>query len=570
MGRERVSCGESIRSPLPGLEGLKPRQDRLDSWKEIAKHLGREVRTVQFWEKREGLPIHRHFHCNLSSVFAFRSELDAWRQRVSRPSVKPLIGAQEEAASILHSLRPKPEKVRIAVLPFEGLRRDPEQQRFDDGLASEINVALQHLCPEWLGVISRTAVMEYRTSAPRLEALGNELGARYALEGTSQVEDGRIRANISLVNVQDKTALWSQSYKGRLKDSLQLQSRVASQVAHCLCLTMLSAGESSRPLLPVTRPAASDAYTLGRFLWKQRTEESIRKAVRHFEHAIEEDPCFALAHAGLADCFTVLAFFGFVSSTEAKPAAQRAALRAVELDPTSAEAHASLALILFHFDHNWMQAEREFQEAIRCDPAYAFSYHGYAKLLGAKGQHDAAQIAITRAVSLDPTPITIVWAGAAAHTARRYDEALGHYRRALQFDPNMAWAHMYMAETLEQTGHIREALAEYDTAIHLCGGNSTATAMKAHAHAASGDRPAALKIVNDLSGMPNQRRIPSYDIAAVYAALGEHRQTFPWLHRACQEHNVKLFTLPQDPRFDPIRHRSEFRGLIDRAGLNIS
>jgi TolB-like protein/Flp pilus assembly protein TadD len=570
MPNESLDPPEGLRQRrLQALEAPGLRRDRLDSWKEIARYLGRQVRTVQVWEKLEGLPVHRHFHRSRSSVFAFRSELDAWHQGASGEPVRALGSDHLEATSLENGAGWRHGRVTVAVLPFDCIDGSPEQQRFGDGLVSEIIVKLGRLCPERLGVISRTAVMEYKKSMRSVDQLGQELNTSYLIEGTNHVENGTIRINVSLVRLKDKTNVWSQSYTGNLKGSFHLQSLVANQIAHCLCLTLLASGESGPALLPIARPAAWDAYVLGRFLWKKRTEESVQRAMRYFEFAIREDPRFALAHAGLADCFTVLAFFGIVSPSRAQPAAQQAAVRAVESDPASAEAHASLALVLFHFDHDWIRAEREFQTAIQCDPTYAFSYHGYAKLLGAKGQHEAAHLAIMRAVTLDPAPITIVWAGAAAHAARRYDEAMNHYQRALQFDPHSAWAHLYMAETLEQTGHISEALIEYDTAIHLCGGSPLAAAMKAHAHAVSGDRRAALRILNHLSEIPNQPCVPSYDIAAVYAAIGEYKQTFAWLYRAFAERNIKLFTFGQDPRFDAVRDRAECRRLVDREFKNI-
>jgi TolB-like protein/tetratricopeptide (TPR) repeat protein len=562
LGRER------FRPRAATLEASLSRHDRLDSWKEIAKHLGREVRTVQLWEKREGLPVHRHFHRSLSSVFAFRSEVDAWCQRVSRASVNPLGQADGRMDSSPNAVRRTPVRVTVAVLPFHGLRGSPELERFNDGVVSEIIVAIGRLCPERIGVISRTAVLEYKESTGAVDKLGRELNASYLVEGTSQVESGRIRINVSLVCVKDKTTVWSHSYKGSSSRSLELQSKVANQVSHCLCLRVLSNGESARALPPIGHRSSRDAYVLGRYLWKQRTEESLRKAIRCFEQAIQDDPQFALPHSGLADCFTLLAFYGIVAPAEAMPAAQGAALKAVELDPLSAEAHASLADIHFHFERNWFRAEQEYQAAIHCDPAYALSYHWYANLLATKGQHEAAHLAIKRAVELDPAPITIVWAGVMAQVARRYDQAIGHYQRALEFEPKLPWTHMYMAQTLEQTGHLAEALLEYEATIQLSGGNNCAKAMKAHAHAVSGNRRAALRIVNDVRGISNrgisnQRCVPSYDIAAVYAALGEHQQMFAWLHRAYAERNIKLFTLAQDPRFDAVRHRSEVRTLTE-------
>ena len=552
---------EPLRTQTLGCEAPLSRHDRLDSWKEIAKHLGREVRTVQLWEKREGLPVHRHFHRRLSSVFAFRSEVDAWCRRVSRASTD-LGGAVGVESNPIASGR-IPEKVTVAVLPFRSPRATLALDRFNEGLLSEIIVTIGRVCSERLGVISRTAVVKYKDFAGTVEQLGAELNASYLVEGTSQLQSGRIRIHIALVCVKDKTTVWAHSYKGSSTRSLELQSKLARQVAHCLCVRVLSSGKSFRTPLPTGHRASRDAYILGRYLWKQRTTESLRKAIRSFEQSIQDDPRFALAYSGLADCYTLLAFYGIMSPAEAMPAARRAAFKAVELNPFSAEAHASLADICFHFERNWFSAEQEYQAAIQCDPTYALSYHWYANFLAAKGQHQAADLAIMRAVDLDPAPITIAWAGVMDHIARRYDQAIGHYQRALEFEPNLAWTHMYMAQTLVETGHIAEALEEYETTIRLSNGNNCAKAMKAHAHAISGNRRAALRIVNDLSRIANNRCVPSYDIAAVYAGLGEHRQMYAWLHRAYSERNIKLFTFAQDPRFDSVRDCAEVRTLTE-------
>jgi TolB-like protein/Tfp pilus assembly protein PilF len=557
IGRERSDTRAAVSgAPLS-------RHDRLDSWKEIAKHLGREVRTVQLWEKREGLPVHRHFHRSLGSVFAFRSEVDAWWQRVSQGSTGPQAQAETTEEPSPNAVQRTPEKVTVAALPFDGVAGIPELERFNHGVVSKIIVAIGRLCPDRIRVISRTAVREYKEAAPGIEKLGEELNAAYLVEGTSQLEGDRIRIDVSLVRVKDKTTVWSHSYYGSFSKSLELQSKVSSHVAHCLCVRALSSGKSVRASLPKAHRSSRDAYILGRYLWKQRTEESLRKAIRCFEQAIQDDSQFALPHSGLADCFTLLAFYGIVSPAEAMPAAQGAARKAVELAPSSAEAHASMADIYFHFERNWFLAEQEYQAAIQCDPGYALSYHWYANLLAAKGQHQAAGLAIMRAVDLDPAPITIAWAGVTAHIARRYEEAISHYRRSLEFEPNLAWTHMYMAQTLVETGRYAEALDEYDATIRLSGGNNCAKAMKAHAHAASGNRRAALRIVSELGEIPNQRCVPSYDIAAVYAGLGEHKEMFSWLQRAYKERNIKLFTFAHDPRFDAVRDRADVRSLTE-------
>jgi len=573
MGRKELSgasrSAEIVRSLDRGStsptapEPVRFPSDRLDSWKAIANYLGREVRTVQFWERHEGMPVHRHFHRKLGSVFAYRSELEAWRGggRSSGPA-----SAASEASTVFTHLGRR-AKTLIAVLPFESLNDDKDLALFSDGVTIETITSLGSLSAQGVGVISRGSLMAYQDSPKDTERLSKELNVRFILEGTTQMEQGRIRVNAALVNVKDKTTWWSKSYKGVLANSLQLQSQIGTQIARQLGLTLLSSESAPQPFSRACRSASMDAYLMGRYFWKQRTEKSLQKAVGFFESALREDPEFALAHSGLADCLTLLAFYEIVPPSTAMPLARRAALKALELDPCSAEAHTSLADILFHFDRDWTRADREYRAAIRCNPEYGLSYHWYANLLVATGRHAAAQNAIMRALDLDPVcPITNTWAGVISHFGRQYNEALGYYRRALELDPDLVWAHMYMAQTLGQMGKTAEALEEFETTIELSGGSSYARVMMAHTQVVSGDRQSALKTLNDLNGRPGQGPTPSYDIAAVYAALGDTRKTIAWIDCALTEHNMKVHTLSEDPRFETVRELPQFRSLVSRAG----
>ena len=389
--------------------------DRLDSWKEIAAYLRREVRTVQLWEKKEGLPVHRHFHKRLGSVFALRSEVESWKQRVSRFS---------------------PPKSRT--LP--------------------------------------------------------------ACHG---------------------------------------------------------------------KPSSREAYLKGRYFWNQRSEPSLRKAIQLFELAIREDPGCALPYSGLADSLTLLSFYEIAPSSDAMPAARRAAQRAVELDPNLAEGHASLADVFLHFDRDWQAADHEFRRSIQCNPDYALGYHWYANLLAAHGHHEAAHRAVMHALEINPVSIiTLVWAGVTSYLARQFDEAITHYQSALELEPGFSWAHMYMAQALEQKGNFKEALREFETTVQLAGGNVCVKAMQAHTHAVAGDTFSARAILDEFKSAPSHQWTPSYDLAATCAALGELQQGIAWLKRACNERSMRLFTLTQDPRFDPLRRRPEFQEIVKRVGLN--
>jgi tetratricopeptide (TPR) repeat protein len=541
MSKELVSTS----SNMPQSNGLRSDHGRLDSWKEIANYFRREVRTVQLWEKREGLPVHRHFHRQLGSVFAFRSELDAWNDQVSlRGGWDPKPAKQSE--------RPAQGRITICVEPLHN--QAPGEQTLCDAIAAETIAVLGQLNPAQLHV---------EVAQP-----GKDSQAGYRLKWGIQDHSGGLRVNAELVLVEKKAVVWSQVYQYRRSDSDAMPGYLADQIVLCVWLKVISSPASDRVSRRAEKRSAREAYLKGRYFLKQRNEEGMRKAIQCFEAAIREDADFALPYSGLADSLTLLSFYEIVPPAQAMPAARRAALKAIELDPDLAEAHASLADIQFHFDRDWHGADLEYRRAIECNPDYALSYHWYANLLAAKGQHEAAHIAIMHALEIDPVSlITLVWAGVTSHLAHRFDDAIKHYKSALELDPYFVWTHMYLAQALEQKGDYKEAVREFENTIKLAGGSNCVLAMKAHTHAKAGDKTAALQILHGLKSSGNRKCMPSYDIAATHAALGESKQMGFWLNRACNERNMKVFTLMHDPRFDSLRHHSEFKEVVDQVGL---
>jgi tetratricopeptide (TPR) repeat protein len=540
--------------------------DRLDSWKEIAGYLRREVRTVQLWEKNEGMPVHRHFHKRLGSVYAFRSEIDSWRQQVSRRNGEPAGETLAPQTAANHE-----SHVLVHVAPLQLTGTGEEHRLLGQRLVATTIAALQQLDAHRLSVLQDASAM--RKIVPRPAAIGASSASiqEYVLQWSVQNEGPAVRVDVSLLSATGESTAWSLTHRSSPEDFPEMLDCVSRQIVECLWLRLLCLPTPGHVPRRDGQRGAREAYLKGRYFWNQRNEEGLRKAVRCFESAIREDPAFALPYSGLADSLTLLSFYEIVSPSEAMPSARRAALKAIELGPDLAEAHASLADVLLHFDRDWQGADREYRRSLQCNPDYALGYHWYSNLLAARGQHEAAHLAIMHALEIDPVSIiTQVWAGVMSHLAHRFDEAIRHYRSALELDPHFVWAHMYMAQALEQTGDFKQALREFEKTNQLAGGSSCVRAMQAHAYAAAGNQSSARRILRELKSGSDRQRTPSYDIAAVHAALGESRQVMTWLRRACQERNMKLFTLTQDPRFDPLRHRSEFKDLIAQMGLSES
>jgi tetratricopeptide (TPR) repeat protein len=563
MNKELVSTSSNVQRS----DGLRSDAGRLDSWKEIANYFRREVRTVQLWEKREGLPVHRHFHRQLGSVFAFRSELDAWNEQVSLKGGHDSRGGKQP--KILGSAEgPAQGHITIRVEPLHN--ETLGEQSLCDAIAAKTIAVLGELNPAQLSVEVAPSLGKRDLRGRKLvpESVAPDSLANYILKWGVQDHFGGLRVNAELFLVESRAVVWSQVYHYRRSDIDAMPGYLADQIVLCVWLKVISSPPSCRSTRRREKPGAREAYLKGRYFWKQRNEEGMRKAIQCFEGAIQEDPDYAPPYSGIADSLTLLSFYEIVPPAQAMPTARRAALKAIELDPDLAEAHASLADIRFHFDRDWHGADLEYRRAIECNPGYALSYHWYANLLAAKGQHEAAHIAIMHALEIDPVSlITLVWAGVTSHMAHRFDDAIKHYRNALELDPDFTWTHMYLAQTLEQKGEYKEAVREFDNTIKLAGGSNCVLAMKAHAHAKAGDKTSARQILNGLKSSTNRKCMPSYDIAATHAALGESKQMGFWLNRACNERNMKVFTLMQDPRFDSLRNHTEFKEVVDQVGL---
>lgn len=467
---------------------------------------------------------------------------------------------------VMHAT-PSSEKAILAVLPFDNLSHDPDQDFFADGLTEEMTAQLSKLNPERLSVIARGSVVKYKGSGVPASQIGKELHADYLLQGSVRRSPGRVRITVQLIQVRDQTDLWADSYDNELKDILALQDALARTVANQIHITLTAEQQARLATVRQLDPAAYEEYLKGRFYWNKRTADGMDIASTYFQQAINKDPSYGAAYSGLADCNSGLAWHGFKSPAEALPKANAAALKAIEINPQSAEAHASLGLILDH-RLDWPAAEAEFKRALQLDPTYANAHHWYGDYLSIKGRHDEALAEAKKALELDPLNLMIgTWVGLRYYLAHQFDRAVEQGRNTVALDPNFAAAHLLLGESYVQIGAHQQGLAELQKAASLSGNSPLYLAQVAVAHASAGRKAEALQIASQLQKISRQRYVSPYGLAQIYAALNDKDQTFKWLQAAYEDHSVWMSYLAVDPVFDRFRSDSRFQSLLRRLAL---
>ena len=478
-----------------------------------------------------------------------------------------IIGAYFVWQRFAASTVPAKAKVMLAVMPFENLSSDPEQDYFSDGMTEEMIAQLGSLQPAKLGVIARTSAMTYKRGAKDIRQIASELNVDYVLEGSVRREGDLVRITAQLIQTSDQTHLWSESYERNSQNTLAVQSEVARSIARALALELLPVEQTETGAGAISTEA-HDAYLKGRYLWNKGRADYIEKSISQYEQAIEIAPDYALAHAGLSDSYIMLGMYYRLSPVEAYAKAEATAARALELDDTLAEAHTSLGTIRFRFDWDWPEAEREFKRALELNPSYSRAHHDYAWFLVAMERFDEAIAEIKRAQELDPlSPLANSDVGWVYLRARRYDDAIKQIQRTLELEPNFGSAQACLERAYRMKGMYKEALD---------------LALKEMSHrGARNEELAALDRKDVIAGLKNverlrlkertetakSRNISPYSIAALYAELDEKDAAFEWLERAFQERDSDIASLKVDPAFDSLHSDARFFNLLRRIGF---
>jgi len=463
-------------------------------------------------------------------------------------------------------LRPT-KPVMLAVLPFQNLSGDPGQEYFSDGLTEETITDLGQLSPGKLGVIARTSAMAYKGSHKTARQVGQELGVDYILEGSARKEGGRVRVSAQLIRVKDQTHVWAENFDRDFNDVLAVQGDLGEAISRQVQVSLSAKEKLELVRKRAVDPDAYDLYLRGRYFWNKTTTQDMAKAIAYFKEALEKDPAYAPAYTGLADCYSTLPIMADSRPAEEFPQALAAARKALQLDDTLAEGYVALVRINLWNGWNWPELERDAHRAFTLNPNAADAHLRYAHYLSNARRHREALEEVQRARRLDPlSPILAALQGQFMYYAGQNDAAIKELQETLELFPDFWVAHINLGKVYEQTGRYDQALKEFEKARDLST-ISEPLALIGHTHAISGNRREALNALAALQDRARLRYVPPYNIALVFAGLGENSQALDWLEKAWQVRDVHLVFLAEDPKWDGLRGEPRFQTLIRLVGL---
>ncbi|HXA09717.1 MAG TPA: tetratricopeptide repeat protein [Chthoniobacterales bacterium] len=454
----------------------------------------------------------------------------------------------------------------IAVLPFENLSPDKDNAYLAEGIQDEILTRLAKIGQ--LKVISRTSTAKYQSGPDNLREIAQQLGVGNILEGSVQKARDQVRVNVQLIDATNDAHLWADSFDRRLTDIFALESEIAKAVADSLQAKLTGSEAHALAVHPTEDPEAHRLYLLGRFFWNKRTGPDFRKAIGYFQQAIDKDPGYALAYAGLADAYVLLSGYSAATPKESLPEAKAAAQKALELDESLGEAHAALAEAIFAYDFDVAGASREFRRALELNPNYATAHQWYAEsALASQGRFDEAVAEMRRALELDPLSVVInADVGTILCTARRYDEAIEQLRKTVEMDPAFYYAHWNLGQALELKGQLKEARAEYEKAITLSD-DPLPRAFLAELCAKTGQKEKAREILAELRRVPKDTYVSPYNFALIYIGLGEKDEALRELENTYEDRDgYSIVFIKVDPMLDPLRGDPRFEALVEKTG----
>ena len=454
----------------------------------------------------------------------------------------------------------------LAVLPFDNASRDPDHEYLSDGItASLINILAT--VPK-LRVMAQSTVFRFKGRAIDPQAVGRDLNVRAVLTGRVMQSGGSLRIGAELVDVATGSRLWGAQYDRKSGDIFAIQDDISNEISEKLKLQLTHAQKKKLTRHQTEDPEAYRIYLKGRHHWNKWTEEGFYKAIEYFQQAVEKDPSYALAHAGVADSYVLLGWNSYLPPKDAFPKAKAAALTALQFDPDLGEAHTPLAAVLWLHDWQWPEAQKEFKRSLELNPNYPTANHWYAEYVMTMGRHAEAIAKIKNSQTLDPLSLIInVAIGRDYYLARRYDEALEHLLQTVELDPNYPVTYWVLGLLYMTTGRSDLAIAAGEKAVTLSGGSPLMRAALAHSYGKAGRTKEALQILDDLTGLAKCKYVAPHFFAGIHIGLGENDLALDCLQQSYEEHSHWLIYLHIDPTMDDLRSEPRFQDLLKRVGL---
>jgi TolB-like protein len=449
----------------------------------------------------------------------------------------------------------------VAVLPFVNAGGDPNAEYLSDGITESLINSLSTL--PHLKVMSRDSAFMFKGKDTDAETVGQKLGVRAVLKGRVMQRGDELEISAELVDTRDDSHIWGQQYSRKASDIFALQGDLAKEMTSMLRMRLTGEEEKQMMKSYTANPEAYQLYLQGVFWRSKRTEAGIRKGIELFRQAIEKDPGYAQAYAGLSRGYAGLASAALDAPNANYPNAKQAALKALELDDTLAEAHVSLAVVKADYDWDWVGADREFQRAFQLNPSDVSGHDLYGINLREQGRIEEALAQGKRAVQLDPLSVASNRdLGYEFYDARQYDQAIEQERKTLELDPNYPQAHAVLGRAYLQKSMYDEGIAEFEKE------GSTGVYNIGRAYAMAGRRAEAQKVLDQLSALSKEKYIVPKNVAAVYAALGNKEKAFEWLEKSYQDHSLGVgLSMKSFPGFDPLRSDPRFNDLLRRMNL---
>jgi len=454
----------------------------------------------------------------------------------------------------------------VIVLPFINMSNDPEQEYFSDGLTEELISGLSRL--KGMRVISRTTSMQYKGTKKDSKTIGTENGVSYIVEGSVRKHQSNLRITAQFIDAGKDIHIWAETYRGTIEDIFDIQEMVSEKIVEALRLQLTREEQSILEKRYTDNTEAYQLYLKGRYFWKKRNEEGLKSAITHFEKALEKDPDYALAWAGLADTYGLMGEFTNISRRELFPKQMAAVNKALEIDDRLGEAHISLAISLMLNEWDWKNSEKEFRLGIELSPKYATGHHWYAEFLMFMTRTEEAFREISLAVELDPVSLGILKdKGIYYYYSRQYDLAINMAMMTLELDPGFVPSYRLLSLAYEGMRMFDEAIAENQRWGDLTRNKVKTDIALAHIYATAGRKEDAEKIMTEVEEGKELGGNDYRGMAMAYTALGENDKAFEWLEKSYAKHEESLCSLRIDPKMDPLRSDPRFIMLLRRIGL---